>query len=309
MTANASAAPNLVTVAAIQMSMSDDVADNIATAERLVRVAASQGANVVLIPELFEGLYFCKDQKPEHLLRAQPLATNPTVAHFAALAKELGVVLPLSLYELAGTARFNTVVMVDADGSVMGTYRKSHIPDGPGYTEKYYFSPGDTGFRVWETAFGTIGVGICWDQWFPECARAMALMGAEMLLYPTAIGSEPPDPSWDSSPHWRRVMCGHAGANLVPVIAANRTGLEVGDTCEITFYGTSFITDVTGAVVADAEGAPESVITATIDRAANARVRASWGLFRDRRPELYSPLASLDGSSRSWGKGWGRRRP
>ena len=289
--------PNLVTVAAIQMSMTDVVADNVATADRLERQAASNGANVVLIPELFEGLYFCKDQAPEHLLRAMPVRHHPTVAHFSALAKELGVVLPLSVYELAGQARFNTVVMVDVDGATLGTYRKSHIPDGPGYTEKYYFSPGDTGFRVWDTAFGRIGVGICWDQWFPECARSLALMGAEMLLYPTAIGSEPPNPTWDSSGHWRRVMCGHAGANLVPVIAANRTGLEVGETCEITFYGTSFITDTTGAILQDAGSTDEAVIVGTIDRAANALTRATWGLFRDRRPDLYGPLRTLDGST------------
>lgn len=289
--------PECVTVAALQMSMTAAVAGNVATAERLVRRAASDGAQVILIPELFEGPYFCLDQKPEHLLRALPVEGHPTVAHFSALARELGVVLPLSIYEVAGNARFNTVVMVDADGTSLGVYRKSHIPDGPGYTEKYYFSPGDTGFRVWDTAFGRIGVGICWDQWFPECARAMALLGAEMLLYPTAIGSEPPDPSWDSSGHWRRVMCGHAGANLVPVIAANRTGREVGETCEISFYGTSFITDVTGEIVADAQGAPEAVITATVDRQANALMRASWGLFRDRRPDLYGPLRTLDGST------------
>ena len=286
-----------MTVAAIQMSMTDVVAENVATADRLVRQASSNGANVVLIPELFEGLYFCKNQAPEHLLRATPLLHHPTVAHFSALAKELGVVLPLSVYELAGQARFNTVVMVDADGATLGTYRKSHIPDGPGYSEKYYFSPGDTGFRVWETAFGRIGVGICWDQWFPECARSLALMGAEMLLYPTAIGSEPPNPTWDSSGHWRRVMCGHAGANLVPVIAANRTGREVAETCEITFYGTSFIADVTGAIVQDAGSADEAVIVATVDRAANALTRAAWGLFRDRRPDLYGPLRTLDGST------------
>ena len=192
-----------------------------------------------------------------------------------------------------------TFVMVDADGEILGTYRKSHIPDGPGYTEKYYFSPGDTGFRVWDTAFGKVGVGICWDQWFPECARAMALLGAEMLLYPTAIGSEPPDPTWDSSGHWRRVMCGHAGANVIPVIAANRTGREVGETCEITFYGTSFITDITGAIVADGQRERETVVRATIDRAANAQARASWGLFRDRRPDLYGAITTFDGGLRN----------
>jgi N-carbamoylputrescine amidase len=262
----------------------------------LVRSAAEQGAQIILIPELFEGLYFCKDQLPEHLLRAQPFSSHPTIDHFSALAAELRVVLPLSLYELAGQARFNSVVIIDADGTNMGTYRKSHIPDGPGYTEKYYFSPGDTGFRVWNTKYARIGVGICWDQWFPESARSMALQGAELLLYPTAIGSEPPAPEWDSSGHWRRVMCGHAGANLMPLIAANRTGREVGKTCEITFYGTSFIADNTGAIVADARRAEETVITATFDLDEMAKMRASWGLFRDRRPELYRPIASLDGT-------------
>ena len=285
-----------VTVAAIQMSMTDEVAENVAKAERLVRAAAAKGAQIILIPELFEGLYFCKDQLPEHLLRAQSFTDNPTIAHFSTLAAELSVVLPLSLYELAGQARFYSVVIIDADGSNLGTYRKSHIPDGPGYTEKYYFSPGDTGFKVWNTRYARIGVGICWDQWFPESARSMALLGAELLLYPTAIGSEPPAPDWDSSGHWRRVMCGHAGANLMPLIAANRTGHELGKTCDITFYGTSFIADNTGAVVADAQGVDETVITATFDLAALAEMRASWGLFRDRRPELYGPIASLDGT-------------
>jgi N-carbamoylputrescine amidase len=201
------------------------------------------------------------------------------------------------VYERAGQARFNTVVMVDADGSVLGHYRKSHIPDGPGYTEKYYFSPGDTGFRVWDTAYGTIGVGICWDQWFPEAARSMALLGAEVLLYPTAIGTEPPDPTWDSSGHWQRVMQGHAGANLMPVVAANRVGREAGRTCEITFYGSSFIADNTGALVAEAGRDGEAVVIATFDREQLRTQRAAWGLFRDRRPELYGPILTLDGHS------------
>jgi N-carbamoylputrescine amidase len=283
-------------VAAVQMAMTDDVDANVATADRLVRAAAADGARVVLVPELFEGPYFCKDQRPEHLERAQPLEGHPTIEHFAALAADLDVVLPLSVYERAGQARFNTVVVVDADGSVLGTYRKSHIPDGPGYTEKYYFSPGDTGFRVWQTRHGVIGVGICWDQWFPEAARAMALLGAEVLFYPTAIGSEPPDPSWDSSAHWQRVMQGHAGANLMPVVAANRVGREVGRTCEITFYGSSFIADATGAKVAEAGREGEAVLVHRFDGEALATQRAAWGLFRDRRPDLYGPLLTLDGS-------------
>ena len=282
-------------IAAIQMAMTDDFDDNVATAERLVRDAARQGARIILIPELFEGPYFCKDQLPEHLARARPLDGHPTVEHFAAVAAELDVVLPLSLYERAGQARFNSVVIVDADGSVLGVYRKSHIPDGPGYTEKYYFSPGDTGFRVWPTMHGTIGVGICWDQWFPESARCMALLGAEVLLYPTAIGSEPPDPTWDSSGHWQRVMQGHAGANLMPLVAANRFGHEVGQTCDITFYGSSFIADATGEKVAEAGRSGEAVLIATFDRERLSEQRAAWGLFRDRRPDLYGPIVTLDG--------------
>jgi N-carbamoylputrescine amidase len=287
-----------VTVAAVQMSMVDDVATNLATAERLVRVAASGGARIVLLPELFEGPYFCIDQLPEHFARARPVDGHPTVARFAALAAELGVVLPLSVYERAGQSTFNTVVVVDADGAVLGTYRKSHIPDGPGYTEKYYFNPGDTGFRVWDTRYATIGVGICWDQWFPEAARCMALLGAELLLYPTAIGSEPPDPSWDSSGHWQRVMQGHAGANLMPVVAANRVGREVGiatEQREITFYGSSFVADATGAKVAEAGRDGEQVVCATFDLEALRATRSAWGLFRDRRPDLYGPLLTLDG--------------
>ncbi len=286
-----------VTVAAVQMAMVDDVGANIATAERLVRDAAGQGAQIVLIPELFEGPYFCIDMLPEHFARAHPVDDHPTVAHFRALATELKVVLPISIYERANNATFNTVVMVDADGSQMGIYRKSHIPDGVGYTEKFYFNPGDTGFRVWHTRYAAIGVGICWDQWFPESARAMALQGAELLFYPTAIGSEPPDPSWDSSGHWQRVMQGHAGANLTPLIAANRIGREIGryGDREITFYGSSFIADPTGAKVEEAGRDAEAVLTATFDLDAVRTMRQSWGLFRDRRPDLYTPLMTLDG--------------
>jgi N-carbamoylputrescine amidase len=287
-----------LTVAAVQMSMTDVVAENVATAERLVRQAAADGARLVLIPELFEGLYFCVDQLPEHFGRAHPNEGHPTVEHFRAVAAELGVVLPLSIYERAGQATFNTVVMVDADGSVLGTYRKSHIPDGPGYTEKYYFNPGDTGFRVWSTQVGRIGVGICWDQWFPEAARCMALLGAEVLCYPTAIGSEPPDPTWDSSGHWQRVMQGHAGANLMPLLASNRYGFEQGRADRsITFYGSSFIADATGDKVAEAGRDADAVLTATFDLDALRTMRNSWGLFRDRRPDLYGPILTLDGTT------------
>jgi N-carbamoylputrescine amidase len=284
-----------LTVAAVQMAMVDDVADNVATADRLVRKAVADGARLVLIPELFEGPYFCKDMDPIHFDRARPIEDHPTVDHFRGVAAALDVVLPISIYERANNATFNTVVMIDADGSLMGTYRKSHIPDGPGYTEKFYFNPGDTGFRVWNTRFGVVGVGICWDQWFPESARCMALLGAEVLCYPTAIGSEPPDPSWDSSGHWQRVMQGHAGANLTPLVASNRVGHEVGKTTEITFYGSSFIADATGRKVAEAGRDGEAVLTATFDLDELRRLRSSWGLFRDRRPDLYGPLLTLDG--------------
>ena len=287
-----------VTVSAVQMAMAGSVAENIATAERLVRVAASEGAQIVLIPELFEGPYFCIDMLPEHFARALPIDGHPTVAHFRQLAAELNVVLPISVYEKANNSTFNTVVMIDADGTEMGIYRKSHIPDGVGYTEKFYFNPGDTGFKVWRTKHAAIGLGICWDQWFPEGARAMALQGAEVLFYPTAIGSEPPDPDWDSSGHWQRVMQGHAGANLMPLVAANRIGREVGrgDEREITFYGSSFIADATGAKVAEAGRDDEAVLTATFDLTALQQMRHAWGLFRDRRPDLYTPLMSLDGT-------------
>jgi len=283
-------------VAAVQMAMTDDIAINVATAERLVREAASRGARLVQIPELFEGHYFCTDQLAEHMSRARPLDGHPTIAHFARVAAELGVVLPVSFFERANNAAFNSVAIIDADGTVLGVYRKSHIPDGPGYSEKYYFNPGDTGFRVWDTKVGRIGLAICWDQWFPEAARVLALRGAEVVLYPTAIGSEPHDPTYDSSRHWQRVMQGHAGANLVPVIAANRVGVEIGRQHTLTFYGTSFIAGPTGEVIVEADRTSESVITAEFDLDAVAALRQSWGVFRDRRPELYEPIVRLDGA-------------
>jgi N-carbamoylputrescine amidase len=285
-----------VTLAATQMSCSWDVEDNLSKAERLVREAAGRGANIVLIQELFATPYFCQDQSADFFDIAQPLDGNPIVERFAKLAAELNVVLPVSYFEQAGKAYFNSVAIVDAGGAVLGNYRKSHIPDGTGYTEKFYFSPGDTGFRVWKTRFATIGVGICWDQWFPEAARAMALKGAEILLYPTAIGSEPADPGLDSSGHWQRVMQGHAGANLMPLVASNRVGTEAGKSgTEITFYGSSFIADPTGAKVAEADRSDETVLTATFDLGAVEKQRRAWGLFRDRRPELYAPLMALSG--------------
>lgn len=287
-----------VTLAATQMACGDDSQQNIARAESLVRAAHAKGAQIILVQELFETPYFCKDQAARHFALAHPFEGNELLKRFSALAGELGVVLPISFFERANTAHFNSLAMIDADGAVLGLYRKSHIPDGPGYQEKYYFNPGDTGFKVWNTRFGRVGAGICWDQWFPECARAMALMGAEVLCYPTAIGSEPPPaPPVDSSAHWQRVMQGHAGANYLPLIASNRIGREAGESCEITFYGTSFIAGPTGELLAEAGRDAEAVVLATVDLDQIAAARRSWGLFRDRRPELYSPLLTLDGKS------------
>jgi N-carbamoylputrescine amidase len=285
-----------VTLSATQMACTEDREANIARAESLVRRAAGEGADIVLLQELFEGPYFCQDELPEHLARARPAEEHPNLARFERLAAELGVVLPVSFFEAAGQARFNSIAIIDADGRRLGLYRKSHIPQGSGYQEKFYFSPGDTGFRVWDTAAGRIGVGICWDQWFPEAARAMALMGAEVLLYPTAIGSELLDPGWDSRAHWQRVMQGHAGANLVPLIASNRIGTEPGRRgTELAFYGASFIAGPTGEMLAEADRESETVLSATVDLDEIAALRASWGVFRDRRPELYGALATLDG--------------
>ncbi len=284
-----------VTVAATQMACSWDREANLAGAEALVREAAGQGAQVVLIQELFETPYFCQDQKREYFALAHPVEGNPVLGRMSALAAELGVVLPVSFFERANNAHYNSLAMVDADGSVLGVYRKSHIPDGPGYQEKFYFNPGDTGFRVWQTRYGTLGSGICWDQWFPECARAMALMGAEILFYPTAIGSEPQDATLNTREHWQRTMQGHAAANVMPLVASNRIGREEGDNASLTFYGSSFIADPTGAKVAEANQSDRAVITASFDLDAIAVQRASWGLFRDRRPDLYGPLLTADG--------------
>jgi len=292
--------PRPVTVAAIQMACTWDAAANIARAERLVREAAARGARIILLPELFETPYFCIEQDARHLNLATPLAENPAVRHFAAVAGELEVVLPISFFERAGHAHFNSIAILDADGTSLGVYRKSHIPNGPGYQEKHYFAPGDSGFRVWETRYARLGVGICWDQWFPETARVMALMGAELFLFPTAIGSEPPPaPPVNSREHWQRTQQGHAAANLTPLIAANRYGLErsLQDPQElyVRFYGSSFIADAMGAKVAEAGEEGDTVLTHTFDLEAIAQLRNNWFVFRDRRPELYGVLTSYDG--------------
>jgi N-carbamoylputrescine amidase len=284
-----------VTVAATQMACSWDREANVARAEKLIRESARRGANIVLIQELFETPYFCKDHSARYFDLAKPLEGHPAVEHFRALARELDVVLPVSVFERANNAFYNSLVMVDAGGEVLGSYRKSHIPEGPGYHEKYYFSPGDTGFKVFDTKFAKLGVAICWDQWFPETARAMALMGAEILMYPTAIGSEPQDPSLDSAAHWQRTMQGHAAANVMPLVASNRIGVEEGTHNSLTFYGSSFIASHTGEKIAEADRSSETVLTAEFDLDAVRRYRQAWGLFRDRRPDLYYPLLSLDG--------------
>jgi len=284
-----------VTLAATQFACSWDLPANADSAERLVRQAAAQGAQVILVQELFATPYFCITEDPRHFALAAPAEGHPLLARFAALARELGVVLPVSFFERAGEAHFNSVAMVDADGRVLGTYRKSHIPQGPGYEEKFYFSPGDTGFRVWDTAFGRIGLAICWDQWVPEAARAMALQGAELLLYPTAIGSEPPAPGYDSQPHWEMTMRGHAAANILPLVASNRVGTETQDGRDVTFYGSSFIAGPDGQLAAKAPRAGEAVLTARFDLDAIRDLRRSWGVFRDRRTDLYRALATLDG--------------
>ncbi|MBQ8117371.1 MAG: N-carbamoylputrescine amidase [Lachnospiraceae bacterium] len=286
-----------VTVAAIQMNCNRSREENIAAADRLVRDAAGKGAQIILLSELFETWYFCQERNYDSYELAMPLAENPAIRHFQKVAEELQVVLPISFFERDQNVTYNSVAVIDADGEVLGVYRKTHIPDDHFYQEKFYFTSGNTGFRVWDTAYGRIGVGICWDQWFPECARSMALMGAELIFYPTAIGSEPII-ECDSMPHWRRCMQGHAAANVVPVIAANRIGEERvvpskennEQTSSLTFYGSSFITDETGEVVEDAGRTEEKVILHTFDLEAIRQMRFSWGLFRDRRPEMYGEI-------------------
>ncbi|XP_042450799.1 N-carbamoylputrescine amidase-like [Zingiber officinale] len=289
-----------VVVAALQFACSDTVSENVDTAERLVRAAHKEGANIILIQELFEGYYFCQAQRADYFQRAKPYKGHPTILRMQQLAKELGVVIPVSFFEEENNAHYNSVAIIDADGTDLGLYRKSHIPDGPGYQEKFYFNPGDTGFKVFSTRFAKIGVAICWDQWFPEAARAMVLQGAEILLYPTAIGSEPQDQELDSREHWKRVMQGHAGANLVPLAASNRIGKETirteHGTSTITFYGNSFIAGPTGEIVALASDTNEEILVAEFNLDYIKTLRHSWGVFRDRRPDLYKVLLTLDGS-------------
>lgn len=284
-----------VKFAAVQLALSWDLDNNLKKITQAVRDAAAKGAHVVVLQELFAAPYFCKKQEAKYFDLAEETATSELIRHMSALAKECNVVLPVSYFEKAGNSFFNSLVMIDADGTVLENYRKSHIPDGPGYSEKFYFSPGDTGFKVWKTKYGTFGAGICWDQWFPELARSLVLAGAEAIFYPTAIGSEPQDPTLDSRDHWQRTMQGHSAANLVPVIAANRTGVEADDGIETVFYGSSFITDNKGGKIAEAERDTETTIFAEIDLAQTAQERYSWGLFRDRRPDLYGALNSLTG--------------
>ncbi len=286
--------PQLI-VAAIQMQCSTDRDKNIAVADGLVKAAAAKGARIILLQELFETLYFCQTEKPEYFQLATELEKNPAVKHFSRRAKELEVVLPISFFEKKNQAFYNTVAVIDADGGILGRYRKTHIPDGPGYEEKFYFNPGNTGFRAWKTRYANIGVGICWDQWFPEAARSMVLQGAEILFYPTAIGSEPADPNRDSSAAWQICMRGHAAANFVPVVAANRIGTEAAENSSVTFYGSSFIADATGGLLAEADRSTETVIIAELDLDRNRADRSAWGFFRDRRPEMYQTLMTLDG--------------
>mgnify|MGYP000011224422 FL=1 len=292
----------LVKVAVIQMACSEDHAENVDKAENLVREAAVQGANIILLPELFETRYFCKQQNPEFFEWARPFEKHPVLERMGSVAEELNVVLPVSFFERSGNTFFNSLAIIDADGQKLGVYRKSHIPDGPGYLEKFYFSPGNSGFKVWDTRFGKIGAGICWDQWFPEAARVMALQGAEILCYPTAIGSEPTDTDYDSCPHWTITMQGHAAANIMPVMASNRFGFEKGisgkseNSYDVTFYGSSFISGPKGELLEQAGRDEEKILLAEFDLDQIQKLRSGWGIFRDRRPELYNVLLSIDGS-------------
>ncbi|MDF2614279.1 MAG: N-carbamoylputrescine amidase [Clostridia bacterium] len=284
-----------IKVAATQMSCSSNVNENINKAEALVRKAAELGAQIILIQELFETPYFCQKEKSDYYIYATEMENNKAINHFKKIAKELQVVLPISFYEKKNYARYNSLAVIDANGEVLGVYRKSHIPDGPGYEEKFYFNPGDTGFKVWQTRYGKIGVGVCWDQWYPEAARCMALMGAEILFYPTAIGTEPQDGSIDSKDHWQTCMLGHAAANLIPVVASNRVGIEEDEDSKITFYGSSFIAGPQGNKITEADRSEETVLVSEFDLDELEKQRIEWGIFRDRRPDLYKVITSYDG--------------
>lgn len=277
------------------MACTNNIDKNIAKAEVLVRKAAAEGSRIILLQELFETPYFCQKEKADYYVYATELEHNKAINHFRKVAKELQVVLPVSFYEKKNYARYNSLAVIDANGEMLGKYRKSHIPDGPGYEEKFYFNPGDTGFKVWDTCYGRIGIGICWDQWYPEAARCMSLMGAEILLYPTAIGSEPQDGSIDSKEHWRACMLGHAAANLIPVVASNRIGTEEDEDSKITFYGSSFIAGPQGNIIIEAGRTEETVLTSEFDLEILEKQRLEWGIFRDRRPDLYRIIASYDG--------------
>ncbi|OHD12036.1 MAG: N-carbamoylputrescine amidase [Spirochaetes bacterium GWD1_27_9] len=285
-----------IKVAATQMSCCDNIDENIKKAEKLVREAHSRGAKIILIQELFETLYFCQKEKPEFFTYAKELNENKAVKHFTQIAKELEIVLPISFFEKKNKARYNSIAIIDATGEILGIYRKTHIPDGPGYEEKYYFNPGDTGFKVWDTKYAKIGVGICWDQWYPEASRCMSLLGAEILFYPTAIGSEPQDLTVDSKDHWQRCMQGHSASNLIPLVASNRVGKENIDESEITFYGSSFICGITGEKIVEANRIEETVLVAEFDLSEIEIKRASWGIFRDRRPDMYKTILTYDGN-------------
>ena len=280
----------IVNVAATQMECTWDQSENLNKAENLIHEAAERGANIILLQELFSTPYFCPEQKDKYFALANEVSKHPYLEKFSNLAKKLKVVLPISFFERDKNSYFNSVMIIDADGTYKGIYRKSHIPQGPGYQEKFYFSPGNTGFKVWETTYGCIGIGICWDQWFPECARSMALMGADLIFYPTAIGSEPQDPNLNSLKHWQRTMQGHAAANMTPVIASNRIGKEIADNTEMTFYGHSFISDETGEIKCECDDESEGTILHSFNIDEIRISRASWGLFRDRRPELYDKI-------------------
>ncbi len=289
----------MIKLGVIQMSMTKDRDRNVAKATRMVREAAALGAQIILLPELFENLYFCQVEQDGYFALANPVEHHPFIPHFQQLAAELGVVLPLSFFERAGQAHYNSLALIDHTGEILGIYRKSHIPDGPGYEEKYYFNPGDTGFKAFQTRFGNVGAGICWDQWYPECARSMALLGAEILLYPTAIGSEPAEAGGiDTRDMWQRAMIGHAVSNICYLGAANRVGTEEVEGRQQTFYGSSFIADYMGNKMVEAGRSEETVLVAELDLEEARTFRAGFGFFRDRRPDLYGPLLTLDGKTR-----------